>query len=66
MTEARRRRALDAYVPGLGTSKATMLDPDLVGAGDSVLLRFVLDTAGWDDDRYVHLTGSPGSLEVTA
>lgn len=55
MTEAWRRHALDAYVPGLGTSKTTLLYPDLVGAGDSVLLRFVLDAAGWNHDSYVHL-----------
>jgi LmbE family N-acetylglucosaminyl deacetylase len=51
-TEARRRQALDAYVPGLGTSDITDLDTDDVGSGDSVLLRFVLDAAGWHRDRF--------------
>lgn len=65
MTETWRRRALDAYVPGLGTSKKTELDPDLVGAGDSVLLRFVLDTAGWNRDNYIHIPERRGNPEVT-
>lgn len=51
-TGERRRRALDAYVPGLGTSKATEIDTELMGAGDSVLLRFVLDADGWAQDRF--------------
>ncbi|MGH3350244.1 MAG: hypothetical protein ACRDPS_06210 [Nocardioides sp.] len=54
-TEERRRRALDAYVPGLGTAKPKSLSCHRVGAGDSVLLRFVLDSSGWDRDRFVKL-----------
>jgi LmbE family N-acetylglucosaminyl deacetylase len=65
VTEVRRKRALDAYVPGLGTSETTELDPGLVGAGDSVLLRFVLDTAGWNRDDFVRLPGGRGSPQVT-
>ncbi len=54
-TDDRRRQALDAYVPGLGTSSATDVDTELMGTGDSVLLRFVLDTAGWAQDRFLPL-----------
>lgn len=54
-TDERRRRALDAYVPGLGTSTATNVDTDLMGTADSVLLRFVLDTTGWTHDRFLPL-----------
>ncbi|OIJ24791.1 PIG-L deacetylase family protein [Nocardioides luteus] len=58
-TDDSRRQALDAYVPGLGTSSANDVDTELMGAGDSVLLRFVLDAAGWTRDRFLplHLPG---------
>lgn len=60
-TEARRRRALDAYVPGLGTSDATDVDIEAMGTGDSVQLRFVLDAGGWNQDRFLtlNLPGHP-------
>nr|WP_238356667.1 PIG-L deacetylase family protein [Kribbella italica] len=46
----RRRRALDVYQPGLGTLP---LEQVLGGRlGDSVLLRAVLDVAGWDRDLF--------------
>ncbi|MFE6507724.1 PIG-L deacetylase family protein [Nocardioides sp. NPDC057767] len=65
-TEARRRSALDAYVPGLGSSSATDIDTELTGTGDSVLLRFVLDTAGWTRDHFLPLQlPRPGSPDVT-
>ncbi|MFI5626783.1 PIG-L deacetylase family protein [Nocardioides sp. NPDC051685] len=54
-TDDRRRRALDAYVPGLGTSNATDVDTERMGTGDSVLLRFILDTDGWTQDHFVPL-----------
>lgn len=54
-TEPRRRQALDAYVPALGTAPAAALDVNHVGAGDSVLLRFVLDASGWECDRFVEI-----------
>ncbi len=48
--EERRRRALDVYQPGLGTRP---LEQVLGGRlGDSVLLRAVLDVAGWDRDLF--------------
>lgn len=52
-TEGRRRRALDAYVPDLATSSATDVDTELMGTGDSVLLRFVMDADGWAHDRFI-------------
>lgn len=54
----RRRRALDAYVPGLGTSSAADVDADLMGTGDSVLLRFALDADGWAQDHFLHLSSA--------
>ncbi|GAB2611054.1 hypothetical protein GCM10027269_79240 [Kribbella endophytica] len=48
--EERRRRALDVYRAGLGTLP---LEQVLGGRlGDSVLLRAVLDVAGWDRDLF--------------
>lgn len=48
--EERRRQALDVYRAGLGTLP---LDQVLGGRlGDSVLLRAVLDVAGWDRDLF--------------
>jgi LmbE family N-acetylglucosaminyl deacetylase len=48
--EERRRQALDVYRAGLGTLP---LEQVLGGRlGDSVLLRAVLDVAGWDRDRF--------------
>ncbi|MBB3087545.1 hypothetical protein [Nocardioides albus] len=41
------------------------LAPDLVGTGDSVLLRFVLDESGWNRDNYVRIPSGPGSPGVT-
>lgn len=66
-TEGRRRRALDAYVPGLGTAEPETLSCHRVGAGDSVLLRFVLDSSGWNRDRFVKLRCDKqrGSPDVT-
>jgi hypothetical protein len=66
-TEDRRRRALDAYVPGLGTAEPETLSRHLVGAGDSVLLRFVLDSSGWNRDQFVELRADErrGSPDVT-
>lgn len=48
--EERRRRALDVYQPGLGTAPIEQV----IGGrlGDSVLLRAVLDVAGWDRDLF--------------
>lgn len=54
-TETRRRRALDHYIPGLGTTPVADLDVDALGSGDSLLLRFVLDAAGWGCDRFHRL-----------
>jgi LmbE family N-acetylglucosaminyl deacetylase len=66
-TEERRRRALDAYVPGLGTAEPETLSCHRVGAGDSVLLRFVLDSSGWNRDQFVKLRSDErrGIPEVT-
>ena len=50
----RRREALDCYVPGLGTAPACALT-EAQGAGDSMLLRFVLDLTGWGVDRLVRI-----------
>jgi LmbE family N-acetylglucosaminyl deacetylase len=48
--EERRRRALDVYLAGLGTWP---LEQVLGGRlGDSVLLRAVLDVAGWNRDLF--------------
>jgi N-acetyl-1-D-myo-inositol-2-amino-2-deoxy-alpha-D-glucopyranoside deacetylase len=48
----RRRQALDQYATGLGTTAL----PDLLTAyhrrGDSLLLRVLLDVAGWRTDRF--------------
>ncbi len=53
---SRRRRALDVYVPGLGSADHASLDVGRIGSGDSELLRFVLDISGWDRDHYVPIT----------
>ncbi|MEV6283656.1 PIG-L family deacetylase [Kribbella sp. NPDC051770] len=51
--EQRRRQALDVYRPGLGTAPIEEL---LTGRlGDSVLLRAVLDVAGWNKDLFERL-----------
>lgn len=62
-TEDRRRRALDTYVPGLGTSPSGELNPDHIGTGDSALLRFVLDASGWTRDHFTELRSRRGSLD---
>ncbi|MEI7055660.1 PIG-L family deacetylase [Nocardioides sp. CCNWLW239] len=63
-TTDRRRRALDAYAPRLGTGG---VNTELMGTGDSVLLRFVLDAAGWAQDRFAPLTpGRPGRPEAVS
>ncbi|MFT4082935.1 MAG: PIG-L family deacetylase [Nocardioides sp.] len=54
-TAERRRKALDRYVPGLGTAAYADLTDERVGSGDSVLLRFVRDVSGWDRDHFVRL-----------
>jgi LmbE family N-acetylglucosaminyl deacetylase len=46
----RRRQALDVYQPGLGTSPLEQVAGGRLG--DSVLLRAVLDVAGWDRDLF--------------
>lgn len=55
----RRRRALDRYVPGLGTAPYSELADDRVGSGDSALLRVLLDGSGWDRDTFVPLEHQP-------
>jgi len=59
-TESRRRRALDEYVPGLGTADPSSLDVKRIGSGDSALLRFVLDISGWDRDHYMGVIYASG------
>ncbi len=49
-TEARRREALDAYRPGLGTADVEHLLRTIEPTSDSLLMRLVLDHRGWDHD----------------
>lgn len=51
----RRRQALDQYGPGLGTADLDHLVAHHPGRGDSLLLRAVLDLAGWGTDRFERL-----------
>lgn len=51
----RRRQALDRYHPGLGTADLDDLAVQHPRHGDSVLLRAVLDVAGWATDRFERL-----------
>lgn len=62
-TDRRRRQALDAYLPPLGTGASADLTIDSVGSGDSVLLRFLLDASGWDRDLFVGLPPIGRSLK---
>lgn len=56
-TEAQhlRRLALDVYTRGLGTAPVEDLTKLSQPWGDSVLLRLVLDTSGWDTDHFLPL-----------
>ncbi len=50
---AARRQALDCYRAGLGTLPAASLAGAGLRAGDSLLLRLLLDHTGWRTDHYV-------------
>ncbi|MGC4938378.1 PIG-L deacetylase family protein [Kribbella sp. DT2] len=50
--EERRRQALDVYRAGLGTLPLEDVIEQGGRLGDSVLLRAVLDVAGWDQDLF--------------
>lgn len=47
----RRRAALDAYVPGLGTIPESDL-PAAFPDGEAILMRLVFDRAGWERDLF--------------
>ncbi|WP_223874922.1 PIG-L family deacetylase [Salinispora oceanensis] len=51
----RRRAALDAYTPGLGTYSHHELAERLDRLGDSVLVRLAMDAADWHTDRFERL-----------
>lgn len=55
----RRRAALDAYTPGLGTYSHRELARCLDRFGDSVLLRLAMDATDWHTDRFerIHPNG---------
>ncbi len=53
--EHRRRAALDQYVEGLGTKDLAEVVVTYRRRGDSLLLRAVLDSAGWHADRFERL-----------
>jgi hypothetical protein len=55
---ARRRRALDQYYDGLGTTDIPELVTTYGRRGDSLLLRAVFDASGWHTDRFEVLNSS--------
>ncbi|WP_242002011.1 hypothetical protein [Kribbella steppae] len=54
----RRRKALDQYYDGLGTTDIPELVTTYGRRGDSLLLRAVFDAAGWHCDRFEVLSSS--------
>lgn len=54
-TEARRREALDAYTPDLGTADVESMLRLLPTTSDSLLMRLILDHRGWDHDCFESL-----------
>ena len=54
----RRRKALDQYYDGLGTTDIPELVTTYGRRGDSLLLRAVFDASGWDTDRFEVLSSS--------
>lgn len=54
----RRRRALDQYYDGLGTTDIPELVTTYGRRGDSLLLRAVFDASGWHTDRFEVLSSS--------
>jgi LmbE family N-acetylglucosaminyl deacetylase len=47
-----RRKALDAYAPGLGSTELGQLLRTHPGRGDSLLLRGLFDAVGWSHDHF--------------
>lgn len=56
----RRRRALDQYYDGLGTTDIAELVTTYGRRGDSLLLRAVFDASGWHRDRFEVVSSSGG------
>jgi hypothetical protein len=56
--ELRRRKALDQYYDGLGTTDIPELVTTYGRRGDSLLLRAVFDASGWHTDRFEVLSSS--------
>ncbi|MFG1813157.1 PIG-L deacetylase family protein [Kribbella sp. NPDC049174] len=56
--ELRRRKALDHYYDGLGTTAIPELVTTYGRRGDSLLLRAIFDASGWDTDRFEVLSSS--------
>ena len=54
----RRRKALDQYYDGLGTTDIPELVTTYGRRGDSLLLRAIFDKSGWDTDRFEVLSSS--------
>ncbi|MEV0287869.1 PIG-L family deacetylase [Kribbella sp. NPDC050820] len=54
----RRRKALDQYYDGLGTTDITELVTTYGRRGDSLLLRAIFDAGGWQTDRFEVLNSS--------
>ncbi len=54
----RRRKALDQYYDGLGTTDIPELVTTYGRRGDSLLLRAVFDASGWHTDRFELLSSS--------
>ncbi|MGW1340823.1 PIG-L family deacetylase [Kribbella sp. NPDC002412] len=54
----RRRKALDQYYNGLGTTDISELVTTYGRRGDSLLLRAIFDASGWQTDRFEVLSSS--------